>query len=218
MNKKATTIIILGRPGSGKGTQAALIAKKIKADALGTGDLLRDLADEKTYLAKQLAPILKKGKLVPTWLASFVWIRELGNTHPKQRIIFDGSPRTLAEAKMLDEVLAWYDRSKKLVILIDISVKESVKRLLTRRICSSCRTPAIEAAYKDTEIRCHICRGKLIRRTDDKPKVIKKRLKIFDKDVTPIVKHYRLKGHLKIVNGKQDPDKVTKDILKIINL
>lgn len=208
---------MLGRPGSGKGTQAGLVARKIKAKELGTGDLLRNLASEKTYLAKQLAPILKQGKLVPTWLASFVWIRELGNMRPEQKIIFDGSPRTLLEAKMLDEVLAWYGRNKKIVILIDINAKESVKRLLIRRICVSCRTPVRKVVYKNVETRCSVCRGKLVRRNDDNPKIVQKRLKIFDKDVRPILRHYRAGGLLKVVNGKQDPDKVIGDILKIIN-
>lgn len=215
---KGLTIILLGRPGCGKGTQARILAKRLQAKSLGTGELLRKLAQEKTFLGKRLAAMLAEGTLVPTWLASFVWIRELGHTRPSQNIIFDGSPRTFKEAQMLDEVLTWYGRKKVHVLLIDISSEESFRRISGRKICVACKKPARKTATGDSITICHLCGGKIIRRSDDNPHIIRKRLRIFASDVTPIIRHYRAKGNLRIVNGAQDPQKVAADIITILHL
>ncbi len=216
MKDKGYTIIMLGRPGSGKGTQAARIAKTFGAKAFGTGEMLRRLAREKTFLGRKVAQLLASGKLVPSWLASYAWITELGRVKPADTIIFDGSPRTLGEAKLLEEVLRWYGRTRQRAFVIDISPSESLRRLRARRICVECRRPASPQFKKNTPQACRSCGGKLVRRGDDSPAVIRRRLSIFEHDVVPIVKYFRHKGILTIVDGSSREDIVFSDIKEVL--
>ena len=209
------TVIMLGRPGSGKGTQAFMLAYKLSARAFGTGELLRGLAREKSFLGKKVDGLLAKGNLVPSWLASFVWIRELGKVQPHEPLIFDGSPRTLGEAKMLDEVLLWYGRNKRAVFLIDISPRESLRRLKNRRICVGCKRPLFLRKGLDVARQCVNCGGRLIRRSDDTPLIIRKRLKIFEKDLTPVIKYYRSQNTLRVIDGQKDQGSVSQEIFNI---
>ncbi len=177
-------IILLGRSGSGKGTQGKLLAKKFSLKYVGTGHLLRFLAKEKNFLSKRLREDLNRGKLAPTWLVQYLWLMELKKVKPKQGIIFDGTPRKLKEAKFLDVVLDWFGRKSLLVFLIDISRREALRRLLKRA------------------------------RKDDTRYAIDKRLDWFDNDVMPIVRYYEKTGRLMKINGEQSIEGVFREILK----
>lgn len=167
------TIILLGRSGSGKGTQAELL-KKLLAPCLYiyTGDLFRELAEMDTVAARRVKEILGAGSLPDEWLAAFLWQRELiYSVHGNENIIIDGSPRRLDEAKEMDEVLEWLGRTNVKVVLIDITEDEAVKRLLKRG------------------------------RADDTEDSIRSRLQWFNTEAAPAVEYYEKSGRLIKIDG-----------------
>lgn len=181
-------ISLLGKPGSGKGTQAELLEKKFPFEHISTGELLRERARKHDFIAKRLRAIMETGGLVPTPSVFQLWMPRLEHLR-KQRtfkgLVFDGSPRKLYEAQMLDELLLLYgwDRDFK-VLHIRISDKESLKRLLKRG------------------------------RSDDDKKDILYRLKVFKKEVVPAIAYYTTKREVVEINGEQSIEDVHKEILR----
>lgn len=176
-------IIPLGRSGSGKGTQAKLLAKKFGLKHISSGDLFRTLAKEDTFVGRKTKETLKRGRLFADWFAFWLWVNELIKLDSSQGIILDGASRRLEEAKSLDKVFSQLERPNLKVILIDISRQEAIKRLLGRA------------------------------RKDDNRQAIKKRLDWFDKDVMPSVRYYEKTGRLIRINGQQSVEGVFKEIL-----
>ena len=225
-HKKSPTIILLGRSGSGKGTQANLLCERLGLRYIGTGELLRKLGGEENFLGSKLKSVLARGDLAPTWLAFYVWLRELADISPSHGVVFDGSPRMLREAKFLDEVFDWYERKNIKVILIDISREEAFRRLTRRRICKECgtvisyedvREPQSNDELKELKV-CDRCGGGLETRPDDDPEAVQNRMDWFEKEVLPVVEHYRKKDMLTVVNGEQSVQVVFKEIIKVVTI
>ncbi len=215
MGKKSPqTIILLGRSGSGKDTQVRLLEEKTGFRIFATGDALRKVASERTILGRRLHEELQKGNLAPTWLASFLWIKTLVELRPSEGIIFNGSPRKLEEAKLIDEVLVWLGRGRPRVVLVDVSEKEAFTRLTKRKICTRCHAivPYLEE-YRLWKA-CGKCGGRLKARPDDKPRAIRTRFSWFKKEVGPVIRYYQAQRTLKVINGEQNIQSVFKDILK----
>ncbi len=186
-------IILIGRSGSGKGTQAKLLKKHFgNMLHVVTGDLFRELAKKKTDTSKRVAEILKKGGLPHDDLATTLWMYNLAhNLKREEGLICDGFPRRTREAKNLDEFLEFLKRKQDTyVFLIDISEKEAFVRLTKRRIYAN--------------------------RTDDKPDAIKGRMEYFKESVVPTIKYYEKQKRLIKINGEQSIEKVFEDILKTI--
>lgn len=218
MKQNSLTIILLGRSGSGKGTQADLIAKRYKhIRYISTGDLFRSMLEtEKHSISQKTKEIVNSGGLPPSWLASFLWTREIINTvQPRDTVIFDGAPRRLPEARLLDEVLGWSGR-KGIPILIDISSREAFRRLSERRMCKECKKIFPFLGKFKNFTYCDVCGGLLIKREDDDAKAIKSRQKWFTDSVMPVVRYYKRQKRLKVVNGEQSIEKVHKDIVRIL--
>ncbi len=213
-------IVIFGRPGCGKGTQAKLLIKKFGLEYFGMGDALRRRRKIKDFTGRKISKVMEKGKLVPNFIVAKFWIDAMEKLKQKQEFkgcVFDGSPRRVTEANLFDDALGWYEWTKrKKIILIDISEKEALKRLAKRRICRDCKIiiPYI-GEFKKLK-KCPQCGAPLITRTDDKPKAIKKRLAEFKKEVVPVLNYYKKQGRLTRINGDQSIEKVFKDILKVI--
>lgn len=187
MNKQPLNIILLGRAGSGKGTQGKFLAKELGLKYISSGSLFRTLAKENTPLGKKIKEILIKGGLQPDWLAFWLWVNELKRIDPSWGIILDGASRRLEEAKLLDKVFTQIERPNLKVLLIDISRQEALERMIKRG------------------------------RIDDTPRVIKERLDWFDKDVIPSVRYYEKTGRLIRVNGEQSREEVFNEILEKLN-
>lgn len=216
---KPLIISLLGKSGSGKGTQGELLVKKFKIKHLSSGDLLRAKGKDKDFTGKKLAKMLTKGGLVPTPIVFDLWVSEVEKLKNKNTkgFLMDGTPRKLPEALLIDELFSWYGWSRDLkVFLIDISNKEAADRLLKRRICQKCKKiiPFIGEFKKIKE--CPKCKGKLIQRKDDNLPAVKKRLKWFKSDVMPVVRYYKKTKRLIKINGEQSIEDVQKDILKCI--
>ncbi len=217
---KKLIIILLGPPGSGKGTQAKLLQKKFSLEYLGSGDTLRQRRKKVDFTGKKLIKVMTKGELVPSFVVSKLLIDKLERIKNQQRInglVLDGWTRIVIEAKLVDEALDWYEWQKNVkVILVNISKRESFNRLTKRRACKECgRLIPWVGEFKSLK-RCDKCGGLLISRADDKPEAIEKRLEEFEKETKPVINYYKKQNRLIEVNGEQSIEDVSKDILKAL--
>ncbi|MGC9031308.1 MAG: adenylate kinase family protein [Minisyncoccia bacterium] len=213
-------ILFLGRPGSGKGTQTKLLQEKFKFEYIGSGDLLRAAEKNKNFSGKKISSVIDKGGLVPTPVIFKLWLdkfEELKSKKNLRGIIIDGSPRKILEAYLIDEALEWYEWHKDVkIFLIDISSKESIKRLTKRKICEKCgKIIPYLGEYKNIKV-CPDCGGKLIQRKDDNIEAIKKRLKWFNSEVRKVINYYKKTKRLIRINGAQSIEDVFKEILKYL--
>ncbi len=216
--------IILGRQGSGKGTQAELLVKKFNLIYIGSGELLRARAEIGDFTGQKTGATTKSGVLVPTSLIFQLWINKLEEIKQQKGgdfpgIIFDGSPRKMIEAELLEEALKWYEWDKNIkVLLIDISRQEAVSRLTKRRICQQCGQSILYLDHYKTLGKCDQCGGNLETRADDTPEAINKRLDWSEEELMPVIDFYEKKGLLVRVNGEQPIEEVHKEILSKIHL
>lgn len=218
-NKNPLIIILLGKSGSGKGTQADLLIKKFGFACIGTGDLLRERKEKNDFTGNKIDKILSQGGLMPTSVILELWLGEVERLKSKRNfkgLVMDGNPRKILEAYVEDEAFNWYDWKNVKAFLVHISDKEAVRRLTKRRICRKCGQiiPFIGESKKLKK--CPKCGGRLIRRADDTLALVRNRLKWFKTDVEPIVSYYRKTGRLIKINGEQDIKDVFKDILKCL--
>ncbi len=219
-SKKPLIIVLLGKSGSGKGTQAELLEKKFGLNYIGSGDLLRARGRKLDFTGKKIINVLNKGGLVPVSVIFKLWVDKveiLKNKKNLKGFIMDGNPRKLFEAYLIDDIFGWYEWDKNIkVILVDISNKVAIKRIITRRICKKCKEiiPFIGEFRKIKK--CPKCGNELTHRSDDTLKATKNRLSWFRKDVQPIINYYRKTGRLIKINGEQSIENVFKDILKVL--
>lgn len=218
--KKFKVIIFLGPPGSGKGTQSALLQKKIGYEYIGSGDLLRARAKKRDYTGKKIKEVIDGGKRVPTPVIFKIWMDKLEALRGKKNLkgfIVDGSPRTALEAEMLEQALEWYGWNKnKKVIFIHISPKETIERLTKRKMCKKCgRIIPYFGEFKKLK-KCDRCGGDLIKRADDNIRAIKIKFKWFKTDVLPAIHFYKKRGELIEMHGERQIEKVFNDILKVL--
>jgi adenylate kinase len=220
MSKRQPQIIIIfGRSGCGKGTQAKLLIKEFGFDYLSSGDLLREKMKEDDFSGWKLKKVLDKGERAPTFLMFQVWsekIKEIKNKPDLKGLIIDGSPRSLLEAKLMDDAFEWYDWKNIKVILLDISEQEAFERLTKRRICKECgRLIPWVGDFKGMKV-CDKCGGELITRADDKPEAIRARLGYYKRDVQPAVDYYQEQGRLIKIDGEKSIEDVYQDVKRAI--
>lgn len=193
-------IILLGAPGSGKGTQGELMAKTYGFPKVSTGDLLRDAVSRGTPLGQQAKAIMERGDLVADELVVKMVEERIAQPDCADGYILDGFPRTVKQAQMMENM----DRNhREVVIEIHLPDEFVIDRLSARRICSSCgtiynllgQTPRVANV-------CDVCSGKLIRRDDDKPEVIQDRLKVYREQTEPLIDHYKAKSNYFAIDGK----------------
>jgi adenylate kinase len=215
-------LVILGAPGSGKGTQAARIAEREKIRHISTGDLLRDAVSKGTAVGKRVAGIMNSGQLVPDEVVLELLRETLANAAERARYngwILDGYPRTARQAESLEEVLGKTGETIDAVIYIDLDPEVVVKRLSSRRTCVSCKAvyhlinnpPAVEG-------KCDACGGKIVLRDDDKPETIRKRLEVYKKETLPILSLYEKQHKVHRVDGSKPIEEVTSDIAGLIGV
>lgn len=210
--KKIKNLIILGPSGSGKGTQAEILARKFNLKVLDGGEYLRGLTKSKNRESRRLAEKMNKGKLAPSDIIRD-WMRRYIFESPKSRgIIFSGQPRMIGEAKL---TLKWFRESGRgmpIAIFLKVSDKEAIRRLTKRYVCSKCNK--VFVLDKPPRKLCKSCGGEIEKRSDDTPLRIKNRLAYFHAQVKKTLAFFKKKGILIEVNGERSVQKVQEEIMK----
>lgn len=213
MEKKPLNIIMLGRSGSGKGTQAQMLVQDLSLEYIGTGDLLRKFSERDNAAARRMKETMAQGKLAPSWMPFFIWMEKLAYTDINKGVLFDGSPRMLEEARTLDEVLEWFERDNVKVILIDIPREVAFERLMKRRVCGTCKKGVYVEKGKEMGQHCLYCGGDLTIRSEDHPEAIDARLDWYDTEVSKVVEYYRNKNELITISGEKTPEEIHEELL-----
>ena len=209
--------IIIGAPGSGKGTLAVRIARELGLRHLSTGDLLREAVARGTDIGHKAEKYMNEGALVPDEIMVDILRGDL-EVHGYENWILDGFPRTLHQAEILEGMLAEKEASIDSVFLIDLDSEAIVKRLTSRRVCPACN--AIynllnEEFRPEVDGKCDGCGADLIKRKDDEEETIRHRLNVYEEQTAPVIEHYRAIGVLEMVDGAGGVDKTTAEILSI---
>lgn len=209
--------VLLGAPGAGKGTQADIIVKEMSLPHVASGDLFRNALKNGTQLGKQAEAYMKEGKLVPDEITIKMILERIAQPDCKNGCVFDGFPRTLEQAKALDDALEKQGKSIEKAIYIEVPEEALLDRLTGRYICRVCQTPYhIKNSPPKKEGICDKCSGELYQRTDDKEETIRERLKVYFAQTMPLLKYYEQKGKLLRINGNQHIEEVGREILRYL--
>lgn len=210
-------IVILGAPGAGKGTQAAVVAEKLKAAHIATGDMFREAQEQETELARQAVSYMEKGQLVPDEITIRMVLERIAAPDCVNGVVFDGFPRNLKQAEALDEALVEQGKTVDKVVYIKVPETELLERLSGRWICRQCQTPyhALNSPPK-TPGKCDRCGGELYQRADDTVETVKERLKVYFVQTAPLIDYYTRAGKLLEVDGEGGVDEVGERILASI--
>ena len=209
-------IILFGPPGAGKGTQANNLAKYFNLYKVSTGDLLREEIDQKTDLGNKIKSIIDKGNLASDDIINNLIDKILSNKKFFNRLIFDGFPRTLEQAKNLDSLLKKYNQKISCVLSLTVEKKLIVKRILGRQICRKCGH-IFNEYFKPSENKNHSCGIKfLVKRSDDNEEVILKRYDTYLAKTLPIIEYYKKFNLLHEIEGKSEINEIFKKISQII--
>ncbi|MCI0777271.1 MAG: adenylate kinase [Chloroflexi bacterium] len=209
-------LILLGPPGTGKGTQAKLLANRLNAVHIATGDLFRDAVKQGTELGLRAKEYMDRGDLVPDEVTISMLLERIEQPDAQGGAIFDGFPRTLQQAQALDEALAAKSKEAAAALHITAPDDEIVRRLSGRLLCPSCGAIYHEQTRPPTQDKtCDKCGSELHQREDDKPEVVRARL---EKQRPPaeMLDYYRKQGKLVDIDGARAPEEVTKDLLAAI--
>jgi adenylate kinase len=206
-------LVILGPPGTGKGTQATVVADKLGLVHISSGDMFREAAQRGTEFGLQAKGYMDRGNLVPDELTIAMLKERIQQPDAQKGAIFDGFPRTEQQAQALDEALGLHDREVARALLITASDDEIIRRLSGRWLCPSCgaifhqdsRPPKSEGV-------CDSCGATLRQRDDDRPEIVRERLQR-QRPPKSLLDHYGRQHKLKDIHGEQDPEAVTRDIL-----
>ena len=176
-------IILLGAPGSGKGTLAKKISKDFDIPQISTGDLFRAIVKEDSELGRQVKGIMESGGLVPDEVTIEIVKKRFQDDDCKKGFILDGFPRTVAQAEALEKI-----ETIDTAILVDLAFDAIIERLSSRRTCPACGEIFNTSDYSKAE--CNKCGATLIQRDDDKPETIKNRLEVYERNTAPLINFY----------------------------
>jgi adenylate kinase len=204
-------IVLFGKPGAGKGTQAPLIAAALKVPTLATGDVLRGAVRAGTPLGREAKAFMDRGDLVPDSVILGIVAEELTQPQYARGAILDGVVRTVPQAEGLKAMLEPMGRKVDAVLAFDVDNDEIVQRLSGRTVCSNCQTPYTGRAVGSV---CDKCGGTLVRRKDDDPDAVRTRLRVYDEQTAPVLDWYMQNGDtVAIVNAVGSVDDVTRRAL-----
>ena len=210
-------VILLGAPGVGKGTQASLLANGQGIPHISAGDILRQEMKSGTDLGNEAKDFVNQGKLVPDELIINIIKNTIKGENYQKGFILDGFPRTIVQAKALDDILNELGKNINVAINIDVSADEIIKRLSGRRVCENCKENFhIEFKTPRESDKCDRCGGRLIIRDDDKPETIKNRLEVYRNMTEPLIGYYGEKGLLENVSGSKSILEIKQNIEEVL--
>lgn len=212
---KVFNFVILGPQGSGKGTQASLLAQRFNLVVVSSGAVFREIAKEDSELGREIHELINiRGQLVRPELTAEVIKNKILKVSSEQGIILDGFPRTLRQYELLKDFWPETGRGNFQAIYVGLSEEEAIERLSTRVVCELCG----EAYVAGTVESCQRCGGTLVQREDDKPEAIRKRLELFNFDTRPLIAKLEQEGKLIRIDGSPAIEEVNKEILEKLNL
>ncbi|MGP8096588.1 MAG: adenylate kinase [Steroidobacteraceae bacterium] len=212
-------IVLLGAPGSGKGTQSQMLVKAYGVPQVSTGDLLREAVAKKTELGLRAKAAMDAGKLVDDDTVLGMIRERLAQPDALKGFILDGFPRNITQAEALERLLLELGQPLEAVVLMNLDLGILFKRLTGRRICPDCgRVFNVYTTPPGTLPHCEKCGDmpRLIQRPDDKEEVIGKRLEVFEAQTKPLIKHYEAAGLLRVVDAHADVETVFKNIQRAV--
>ena len=202
-------LILFGPPGAGKGTQAKRLTELLGIPQISTGDMMRAERARGTELGRKFDEFMSKGALVPDALVLELFAQRLAQPDAKNGAIFDGYPRTVAQAEALDALLARAGRKVDRVASIEVGMPEMIDRIVDRRTCESCgHVYHLRYNPPPSPDRCR-CGGKLVQRADDREEVVRKRHQEYVANTLPVLEYYAKKGLVRAVDGVGSLDEVT---------
>jgi adenylate kinase len=210
-------IVLLGAPGSGKGTQAKLLSEKFKIPQIATGDILRQEVKSGTGLGNKAKSAMDAGELVPDDVVLGVIQSRLTKPEARAGFIMDGFPRNIPQAQELDAMLARMGKPLQLAVLVDVDKEVLMRRLTGRRSCPSCG--AIYNIYfspPKVPGKCDKCGSVLQHRSDDNEEAVRRRLQVYEEQSAPLVSYYRAQGKLRTVRGIGSVNDIFKNITDVV--
>lgn len=211
-------LVLLGAPGSGKGTQAERIAPRFGLPHISTGDILRAAVASGAELGREAQRYMEAGDLVPDEVVIGIIRDRLTGSDTAEGFMLDGFPRTLEQASALDAMLEQAGRALTVVLVIDVPEEELVQRLSGRRACKDCGkgyNVVFDPPKKDGV--CDVCGGELFQRADDNEETVRNRLQVYRRQTAPLIGYYEQKGLVATVyGGGRVPDQVFADVETIL--
>ena len=210
-------LLIMGRPGAGKGTQAANIKEYYNIPHISTGDMFRAAIKNESKLGLTAKGYMDKGQLVPDEVTIGIVQERLLEDDCKKGFLLDGFPRTIAQAEALETFLKANGIVLDAVLDVNVPAEILVRRMVGRRVCKGCgATFHVEFNAPKQEGICDVCGTPLIQRADDTYETANSRLEVYDNNTAPLLDFYNTRGLLKTVNGDQALDKVFEDIKNVL--
>lgn len=207
----------MGPPGSGKGTQAGIVERDFGFARIETGAILRAMRHEDTERGKKITKIIDAGLLAPPPIvADLVIEKTLSLLQEGKRVIFDGSPRTLYEAERLYEVFEKNSLSHLVVISVNVPKEETIARIVSRLVCSECKSVVTGTEDMLKNGTCDACGGVFKRRADDTPEIMKQRWQQFLFRTEPVIDYFRSLGIVHEVDGSRSIEAIAKDVGSIL--
>lgn len=217
MSASAHNLVLLGAPGSGKGTQSKRLVKTYGIPQISMGDILRQKRSEASTLGKQLDDIMRSGALVPDEVVIDIINDRLQQSDTDGGFILDGFPRTVGQADALDHLLERIGKPITSVVFLDVDETALLDRLTNRRVCENCgHEYNLKFAPPETSGVCDQCGGNLIQRADDNEETIRERQSVFREKTSPLIEYYTRKKTLVRISGDSSLDEVFDLIQKTI--
>lgn len=210
-------IILLGAPGAGKGTQGELMARWLPLPRISTGDLFRENLAQETELGRKAKVYMERGELVPDEITVAMVAERISQPDCAKGVVFDGFPRTLAQARALDDLLAAMGRKVDIVLNIRVADDILLERLAGRWTCRQCGE-IYHRLFNPEKVQgvCDKCGGQLYQRPDDNPETQMRRIRVYHEQTAPLEEYYRARGILVDINGEQSPEAVAAEIKKAL--
>jgi adenylate kinase len=214
-------IVLLGAPGSGKGTQSKLLIEKYKIPQISTGDLLRAAVAAGSELGRKAKSAMDAGQLVSDDVVLGMIQERLSKPDARGGFILDGFPRNIPQAQALDAMLARLSQPLQLALLVDVDTEVLMKRLTGRRTCSNASCGAIYNIYfsaPKSPGKCDKCGSNLAHRSDDNENTVRSRLQVYEQQTAPLVSYYKAQGKLRTVRGTGSVNEIFKNVTDIIEV